>query len=1013
MCHPARLSIALAILGLSSVTTARQDFPIPYDSQEPGDGLTPVRDALEGMRLPEGFRATLFASEPDVQQPIALATDSRGRLWVAENYTYAEVERNFDTDLRDRIVILEDSNHDGHFDNRTVFWDEGVRLSSVEVGFGGVWVLCAPYLLFIPDQDGDDRPDGPPVVLLDGWEADSIRHNLVNGLRWGPDGWLYGRHGIQATSLVGRPGTPDNDRVRLNCGVWRYHPTRRVFEVVYRGTTNPWGMDWDEHGQLFMINTVIPHLWHIVPGGFSERMYGEHFNPHLYALLGQTADHVHWDSRESWDFIRDGVSATTDQAGGGHAHSGLLIYQGNNWPDEYRGDVFALNFHGRRINRDRLQRAGATYSASHLPDPVAWSDPWFRGIELISGPDGGVFVADWSDIGECHENDGVHRSSGRIYKITHGETSPPEIADLSALDDRALVDLFRHPDTWYVRHARRILQERAATEPDRPNAREALLSLFVEAKKDDTLRLRALWGLFAIGEASEPWLISLLDDPSEHLRTWAVLLLVDGGGPSDPAIAAFERLAKQEQAGLVLTFLASALQKIPTDRRWLIAEAIASKTAFFDDPVLPLMLWYGIEPAVLEAPDRAAELAGSGPIGPLARFVARRLTAASTDRPERLSPIVNRLSHVEDSRTRSAMLAGMADAVRGLRNADPPPGWNEAAEALNRLDDESIRPIVRELSVVFGSGRAMEELREIVSDSGADLASRRDAIGVLVRGRAEGLLDVLGSLLSDRDLAADAVRGLATVDGPEATDLLLGRLSRLPIHAKQDAVNALASRGESASALLDAIAAGKVDRSEVSAFVVRQLRTLNNHELTARVASLWPEYRPITETASARIEEARRMLTPDRLSVADPAQGRLLFSKTCAQCHVLFGEGGAVGPELTGAQREELGYLLENLIDPNATLDDDYRMTVFALADGRIVNGLIAEQSDRTVTIQTPTERIIVPRDEIEEERRSDLSLMPEGLLDPLNDQDVADLIRYLQSPTQIPLPAGSADESP
>lgn len=1013
MCHSARLSIALVILGLSSPATARQEFPAPYDSQDPGEGLTPAFDALEGMQLPEGFHATLFASEPDVRQPIALATDPKGRLWVAENYTYAEAERNFDTELRDRIVILEDSNRDGHFDSRTVFWDEGVRLTSVEIGFGGVWVLCAPYLLFIPDRDGDDQPDGPPVVMLDGWEADSIRHNLVNGLRWGPDGWLYGRHGIQATSLVGRPGTPDDDRVRLNCGVWRFHPTRHVFEVVYRGTTNPWGMDWDEHGQLFLINTVIPHLWHIIPGGFSERMYGEHFHSHLYALLGQTADHVHWDTRETWNFIREGVSATTDQAGGGHAHAGLLIYQGTNWPEEYRGDVFALNFHGRRINRDRLQRAGATYSASHLPDPIAWSDTWFRGIDLISGPDGGVFVADWSDTGECHENDGVHRSSGRIYKITHGETSPLEFADLSTLDDRSLVELFRIPDIWSFRQARRILQERAAIDPDRADAREALLTLFAEANENVALRLRALWGLYGLGEADESWLISLLDDPSEHIRTWAILLLVDNGEPSDPAMTAFERLADREQSGLVLTYLASALQKIPTDRRWLIAEAIASKGEFMDDPTLPLMLWFGIEPAVLEAPDRAADLAGSGPIGPLSRFIARRLTAASADHPERVSPIVNRLARAEDSRTRAAMLAGIADAVRGLRNADPPPGWNEAVEALNRFDDDSVRPLVRELSVVFGGGRALEELREIVSDREAELLSRRDAIGVLVRGRAEGLLELLGSLLSDRDLAADAVRGLATIDAPEASALILERLSRMPIDAKQEAVNALGSRLGSASALLDAIEAGQVPRSEVSAFIVRQLQTLGDDGLSNRVASLWPEYRPITESASARIEETRRLLTPDRLSEADPAHGRLLFSKTCAQCHVLFAEGGAVGPELTGAQRADLGYLLENLIDPNATLDDDYRMTVFALADGRIVNGLIAEQTDRTVTIQTPTDRILVPRDEIEEERKSDISLMPEGLLDPLDDQDVADLIRYLQSPTQVPLPAGETGESP
>ena len=223
----------------------------------------------------------------------------------------------------------------------------------------------------------------------------------------------------------------------------------------------------------------------------------------------------------------------------------------------------------------------------------------------------------------------------------------------------------------------------------------------------------------------------------------------------------------------------------------------------------------------------------------------------------------------------------------------------------------------------------------------------------------------------------------------------------------------LASRPSSASALLDAVEVGHVDRGELSAFLVRQLRTLGDETIEHRVASIWPEYRLISEAASVRIAALRATMTPERLALADPSRGRKLFAQTCAQCHVLFDDGGKVGPELTGSQRTELAYLLENLIDPNGTLDDDYRMTIFALADGRIVNGMIAEQTDQTVTIQTPTDRILVPRDEIEAERKSDLSLMPEGLLDPLNDQEIADLLRYLQSPTQVPLPSEASEPTP
>lgn len=254
-------------------------FPEPHNTEPLTNRLLSHSEALAALKLPNGFHATLFAGEPAVRQPIAMAFDARGRLWIAENYTYAERELNHDLSLRDRIIILEDSDGDGEFDERTVFWDQGQRLTSIEIGFGGVWALCPPHLLFIPDANRDDQPDSEPTVVLDGWSADAPRHNFVNGLKWGPDGWLYGRHGILDTSRVGTPETVEAERTAINCGIWRFHPTRRTFEAVCHGTTNPWGSDWDDHGEMFFINTVIGHLWHVLPGAHYERMYGETLAP--------------------------------------------------------------------------------------------------------------------------------------------------------------------------------------------------------------------------------------------------------------------------------------------------------------------------------------------------------------------------------------------------------------------------------------------------------------------------------------------------------------------------------------------------------------------------------------------------------------------------------------------------------------------------------------------------------------------------------------------------------------
>ena len=215
------------------------EFPAAFNTDPPDSHPPTPEEMVKLIELPPGFNVTLFAGEPDVQQPICMDFDDKGRLWVAECYTYSGGP--YETKLRDRVVILEDKDGDGQHDSRKVFWDKGFMLTSLTWGFGGLWVLHDGTLSFIPDKNGDDVPDSEPVVMLDGWSKD-CGHNFVSGLIWGPDGWLYGRHGIVDTSYPGVPGTPREERPFMNCGVWRYHPTKHTVEVVCNGTTNP--RDW-------------------------------------------------------------------------------------------------------------------------------------------------------------------------------------------------------------------------------------------------------------------------------------------------------------------------------------------------------------------------------------------------------------------------------------------------------------------------------------------------------------------------------------------------------------------------------------------------------------------------------------------------------------------------------------------------------------------------------------------------------------------------------------------------
>jgi putative membrane-bound dehydrogenase-like protein len=984
--------------------------------------LTPPAQAAASMSAPAGFHVSLFASEPLIRQPIGMATDARGRLWVAENNTYSDARVNFDLSQHDRIVILEDTRHDGHADRQTVFWDQAQKLTSVEIGFGGVWALCPPQLLFIPDRNGDDIPDGKPQVVLDGWDDGVVRHNIANGLRWGPDGWLYGRHGIQATSYVGVPGTLPSQRTPLNCCIWRYHPTRKIFEVVCRGTTNPWGMDWNAEGELFFINTVIGHLWHAVPGAHFQRMYGEDENAHVYELLGQTADHYHWDTAEHWSAIRKiGVSPTTDQAGGGHAHAGLMIYQGDNWPDRYRGSLFTLNMHGRRVNNDTLERRGSGYVGHHARDFLKSADPWFRGLELISGSDGGVYIADWSDIGECHGADGVDRNSGRIFKVVYGKPPRPKIADVAQLSDAELIGLQVAKNDWFVRQSRRILEERAAAGLPMQKVHARLRSLF-SSDPDPVHKLRALWCLYVTGGAPDAWLLTQLhsvdrhhagehsaDNYSgdEHIRAWAVRLLGDGKPPSAEAIRTFSALVPGEPSGLVLLYLASALQEIPSADRWALAETLAARSDFAADPVLPLMVWYGIEPAVPEDPARAVRLAESSPMLTLVRCIARRLTENLKFVPQPVDRLVALAAESGTAGRSRALLTGMAEALRGWRKAPMPAAWKSAQNALESSPDSEVRRLVRELSVVFGDGRALGDLMRIAASKSTDPAARHDAVRVVVEARGEGTVPFLCRLLDDRDVGPDAARGLAAFDDPALPAMLLKRFPKLRESVRDAAIVTLSSRPNWARLLLAAIESRQIERGRVPAFQVRQMSTFPGDDLRRQVAALWPELKSVSATKRKRIDRLKHALTAQSLLAADRPNGRRRFAQTCATCHTLFGQGGRIGPDLTGSQRTNLDYLLENIVDPSALVAPAYRMSTVVLADGRVLNGILSDPSGPTVTVQTPTERLLINRSDIEEVRKSELSLMPEGQLDVLPEKEVRDLIAYLMSPQQVPLPVG------
>ncbi len=982
----------LLLFSLSGASSAKDYVETPFP-------LPPV-EAARTMQVPEGFNVTLFAGEPDVKQPIGFCIDDGGRVWVAEAYNYP----NHGTKAGDRIVILEDVNNDGRFDKRTVFYDKLNYVTGVEVGFGGAWVMSPPYFYFIPDRDGDLKPDGKPQVLLDGFGNHANAHNLANGFAWGPDGWLYGTHGRTNWSRIGKPGTPDDQRVRFDGGVYRYHPVRHVWEPYADGTTNPWGIDWNDYGEPFVCNCVNPHLFHVIPGAHYEPWRNRESSQYAYKRIETIADHLHFVGKQN---VRDGLgSHEEDAAGGGHAHCGTMIYLGDNWPDRYRNQVFMNNIHGRRINNDLLKRVGSGYVASHGADVARSQDPWFMGVTLQYGPDGAVFVSDWSDTGECHSVRNTRRQTGRIYKIAYGKPSDPG-PNPKSLSNAELVERQLHRNDWHVRHARRLLHERAAAGDDMAQVHRQLHAMFVE-QTDVPRKLRALWVLHVTGGLNDAFLVRQLDDADEYIRAWAARLLCEDGKPPSAALDRFRELAAGGDSPYVRLHLASLLQRLDAKDRWSIAAALSKRAEDVDDANLPQMLWYGIEPLVDDDLGRFVALAGEARIPLVRRHIARR-AAEHANSEQGLTLLAGLLGSDDDAQRQLDLLAGIQEGLAGRRSVSMPRTWPDAYAKLSRSPSEVVRERALQSALVFDDAVALQALRRQAARKTASAAARNRAVTALVAKKPDNLAPLLLTLIGDPATRSTALRGIAEYDHPATASTIVKAYESFDAAARQDAVQTLASRPAWAMALMDAVEEEQIASTDLSAYTGRQLRSLGDARLTARVKALWGEVRATPAEKLKQIAAYKKRLAPDALERADRSAGRALFVKNCANCHTLFGTGGAIGPDITGSQRTNLDYVLENLVDPSSAVAKDFQVEVVATTSGRVLTGLIVSENKQALTIQTVNEKVVVPRGEIDARKQSNVSMMPDGLLKQLSTNDVRNLIAYLSGATQVPLPEEEA----
>ena len=937
-------------------------------------------DAVKQMTTIDGYGVTAWAAEPMLTQPMAFCWDDRGRLWIAENRDYESRVRGFSNAGDSRILILEDTDRDGVADSRKVFL-EGIPFpAAIAVGFDGLFLGAPPNLLFVPDRDGDDKADMANIeVRLTGWGI-LDRHETLNSLHWGPDGWLYGLQGYATPSKVRKPSGRgrlyahkepfpadllEGDGVDINGGVWRYHPTRDIFEVVAHGFSNPWGIDYDAKGQLLISACVIPHLWHVVPGGIYQRQGGQHFNPYVYGDIDTIADHRHRS-----------------------AHGGARVYQSDAFPASQQGRIFMANIHEHAVLSDVLARRGSGFTARHGDDFMLANNAQWIGFSVEIGPDGALYVLDWHDGDICGQ-DVLHQETGRVYRIAPkqslAESWDGRYSDLRKMSDAQLVRLQTNRSDWHARRARLILQQRAATKMLDAGTHDDLRRMFRTETNQDW-RLRALWALHVTGGWTPETLLEATSDPDEHVRAWAIQLLCEDRSPSSAAVQKMVRMGREDPSAVVRLYLAAALQRVDRSARWEIARELLARAEDAGDHNVPKMVWLGVEPLVAENPALALERAAESRIPLVTRFIARRTVDAGA-----LDALVIAIGKFP--RVQASLLEGMRDGLEGRFDITPPATWAAVHERLKTSSAPAAR-LALDVAQQFGDTETARRNLAAVRDRTASIDQRRRAIQTLTAQRRPQLAPELPAALEDPAMRVEAIRAIAAYDDDSLGRLLLERYNTFAEAEKSEAIQTLASRRRYGRLLTDALAKNVVPKGDVPPHVARQLLRV----VGTGFVEVWG---PVEQSTAEKRSYARyrSLLTDAAIGSADAHNGRGVFRRACSACHKMYGEGGTIGPDITGSNRANLDYLLFNVLDPSGEVPDAYKMVLITTRDGRTFAGNVISDTDRQVTLRVVgRDPAVINKSDIQSRESTSASMMPPGLFETMTDREVIDLVAYLRT---------------
>ncbi len=969
----------------------------PENGAEQTGPLSP-EESLKRFKVFPDLEIEQVLAEPEVRQPLQLSWDERGRLWVVEyiqypapagltllskdqfyRAVYDKVPQPPPNHFKglDKITVHEDTDGDGKFDKHKTFIEGLSIVTSIAHGKDGIWVLNPPYLLFFPDKNHDDVADSDPVVHLAGFGLEDT-HSVANSLRWGPDGWLYGAHGSTVTANIIRPGL-DKEPIARMMGqhVWRYQPESRRFEVFAEGGGNAFGLEMDDKARIFSgHNGGDTRGFHYVQGGYLQKGFEKHgplANPYAFGYFKPMAHNK--------------VERFT--------HT-FIIYGGGALPDEYTGKLFGAEpLQGRIVMSDVLTE-GSSFKTWDLGHAVTTTDKYFKPVDIKVGPDGAIYIADWYDrqVTHTHNYEGqIDKTNGRVYRLkAKGKQLARYQQTVQVGSDQASVGpLFRwnDPNRWVRQTALRQIAEHKSPELARTFYWRCQTSTGQPA-------LEALWALNLCDGLDDLAAIKLLDHKDPYVRLWTVRLLGDRNDITHDLSEKFNSMALTEPNVEVRSQLASTAKRLPSTDSLPLIKNLLTRDEDTHDIYVPLLLWWALESKAESRRDAVLALFKDPQLwtrplvqSTITERIMKRYAMAGTQ-PD-LRSCAQLLKMAPRPEDKKILLAAFNDAFKG-RSLPPLPA--ELQEAIAQSGGETLA-----LSLRRGDKEAVEKASKLILDQQAPLLKRLELIQVLGEVKTPGAEPVLLKILAHgtpdqvREAAASALQIYDDSAIPERLIQYLTMVSTTTAPVR--VLNILASRAGWAEELITAVEKGTLSRRAVAPEIIEKLRSYD--KFAPRVASIWGEKKTLSTPLIA--EKIKHYSTLVQSGSGDPFAGQKDFMLVCGACHKLFGEGGQIGPDLTAYKRDDLDTILMNVINPSGEIREGYENTVVETKDGRNLSGFLAEKYNDSIVLRgLDGQNIILAKNQIADLKVSGTSLMPEGLLESFDEQQVRDLFAYIRS---------------